>query len=54
MMLQVQVVGSSKEQVQEEKIRFDKDFETIFQHKQKPHAGERKLRKTMSSDDNKK
>ena len=50
--MQVQVLGSSKEQVQEEKMRFDKEIEAILQHK--PNTKERKLRKTKSSDDNKK
>ena len=45
-------MGSNKEQTQEEKIRFDKDIESILLQKQQPPG--RKLRKSLSSDDNKK
>lgn len=51
---QVEVLGGSKEQVQEEKTRFDKEIDAILQQKQQPHPGERKLRKTKSNDDNRK
>ena len=48
------MVAGSKEQVQEDKTRFDKDIDSILQ--QNKQAGHKKLRKSKSvaGDDNKK
>lgn len=48
------MVGSAKEQAQEEKVRFEKDIEAMLVQKKQPQPGNIKLRKTKSTDDNKK
>ncbi|XP_065897220.1 MORN repeat-containing protein 1-like isoform X2 [Dysidea avara] len=50
----IQVVSSSKEQVQEEKTRMEQEIQMILQPKKPRQATVKKLRKSVSNEDNKK